>query len=114
VLNRHADRATVSGQREIEAAKDVGQLQRVSVLEGPLQHFLFHLDADEVVVCLRCIVAPGDLRHVEAELDFAVGMLVVGVGHEWAELYFDGVFTRIGGDIRSIGISYNVIWQRGQ
>ncbi len=28
--------------------------------------------------------------------------------------YFDGVLTRVGGDIRSIGISYNFIWQRGQ
>ncbi len=27
--------------------------------------------------------------------------------------YFDGVITRIGGDIRSIGISYNLIWQKG-
>ncbi|MCX6631632.1 MAG: hypothetical protein NTW28_28815, partial [Candidatus Solibacter sp.] len=28
--------------------------------------------------------------------------------------FFDGAVTRIGGDIRSIGISYNVIWQKGR
>jgi hypothetical protein len=28
--------------------------------------------------------------------------------------FFDGVVTRVGSDIRSIGISYNIIWQRGR
>jgi hypothetical protein len=28
--------------------------------------------------------------------------------------YFDGVVTRIGGDIRSIGISYNLVWLKGR
>ena len=28
--------------------------------------------------------------------------------------FFDGLSTRVGGDIRSIGISYNVVWLRGR
>jgi len=76
-----ADRVAVGPQRQIQIGQQIIQLQRVGVVEGPLQDAFGHLETDEIVIGLRRVAAARHLQHVEAEFHADMGEGVLFVGH---------------------------------
>jgi hypothetical protein len=108
--NQPADRVTIRADRQILVSEHVFQLHPVPDGKDPLQQGLRHLEPDEVVVVLRRITILRNLYHVESELRFQMGCLVLRITDRLAKLrsqlgILDGdclVDCRVAGDVRRV------------
>src|SRR4051794_28368216 len=63
-----ADGETISPERKIKGPKKIFQFQTVGFLEGAVQQVFGNVKSDEIVICVRRVVAAGHLQNIETKL----------------------------------------------
>src|ERR1700674_4691077 len=58
------DGETVSAERQVQATKEIFQVQTIGLLERPIQQVFGNFKSDEIVIALGCVVTPGDLKDI--------------------------------------------------
>src|SRR5579872_2944 len=77
--NNRTDGTAEGSNRHVVIAKDVVQLQAVSLNEGTVKYWSRNFESDEVMEAIRGVAVFCNLHHVETEFSANVGLVIVGI-----------------------------------